>query len=39
MFQTEDMVKYNDFTVTDAGKTILFKEWELIVDEEDEVCL
>lgn len=23
--------------VTAAGKTILFKEWEIIVDEEDEV--
>lgn len=38
VFQTED-IKYDHFTVTDAGKTILFKEWELIVDEEDEVCL
>lgn len=27
----------NYFTVTEAGKSVLFKEWELIVDEEDEV--
>ncbi|XP_050342266.1 programmed cell death protein 2 [Nymphalis io] len=26
----------NYFVVTEAGKSILFKEWELIVDEEDE---
>lgn len=38
-FQIEEIVKYNEFTVTEAGKTILFKEWELIVDEEDEVSL
>lgn len=25
------------FTVTEPGKSLLFKEWELIVDEEDEV--
>ncbi|XP_026328710.1 programmed cell death protein 2 [Hyposmocoma kahamanoa] len=34
--QIEEIVKYNEFTVTEAGKTILFKEWELIVDDEDE---
>lgn len=36
-----DLQKTNEFcsdhfTVTEAGKSILFKEWELIVDEEDE---
>ncbi|KAJ2946996.1 hypothetical protein O0L34_g16340 [Tuta absoluta] len=34
--QAKDSVKYNNFIVTEAGKSILFKEWELIVDEEDE---
>ncbi|XP_059059548.1 programmed cell death protein 2 [Achroia grisella] len=26
----------NNFLVTEAGKSILFKEWELVVDEEDD---
>lgn len=34
--QTGDR-KPNNFIVTEAGKSVLFKEWELIVDEEDEV--
>lgn len=29
-------IKNNYFTVTEAGKSILYKEWELIVDEEDD---
>lgn len=33
--QTADS-KPNNFRVTEAGKSVLFKEWELIVDEEDE---
>ncbi|XP_063379177.1 programmed cell death protein 2 [Cydia fagiglandana] len=33
--QTEE-VPDNYFTVTEAGKNNLYKEWELIVDEEDE---
>ncbi|KAF9415010.1 hypothetical protein HW555_007277 [Spodoptera exigua] len=33
--QTAD-VKPNNFIVTESGKSVLFKEWELIVDEEDE---
>ncbi|CAH2233969.1 programmed cell death protein 2 [Pararge aegeria] len=27
---------WNNFNVTEAGQSLLFKEWELIVDEEDE---
>lgn len=27
-----------NFIVTEAGKSVLFKEWDLVVDEEDEVC-
>ncbi|XP_049865951.1 programmed cell death protein 2 [Pectinophora gossypiella] len=34
--QAADMVKLNNFIVTDAGKAVLFKEWEIIIDEEDE---
>ncbi|CAB3221400.1 unnamed protein product [Arctia plantaginis] len=34
--QTLDSYKPNNFKVTQAGKALLFKEWELIVDEEDE---
>lgn len=32
------MEKYeaNNFSVTNTGKTLLFEEWELIVDDEDE---
>ncbi|XP_072940939.1 programmed cell death protein 2-like [Epargyreus clarus] len=34
--QQETTFNANNFIVTEAGKSILFKEWELIVDEEDE---
>lgn len=36
--QENEPCLYN-FTTTEAGKSLLFKEWELIVDEEDEVNL
>lgn len=38
-FQATDKVKLNNFTVSESGKSILFKEWELLVDEEDEVII
>ncbi|CAD0198291.1 unnamed protein product [Chrysodeixis includens] len=34
--QASQTHKPNNFLVTNAGKSILFKEWALIVDEEDE---
>ncbi|XP_075970566.1 zinc finger protein RP-8 [Anticarsia gemmatalis] len=34
--QKANSYKSSNFKVTQAGKSILFKEWELIVDEEDE---
>ncbi|XP_013187301.1 programmed cell death protein 2 [Amyelois transitella] len=34
--QNPTSCKINNFIVTESGKSILFKEWELIVDEEDE---
>lgn len=34
--QMSDTYKDNNYIVTQAGKSILFKEWEVIVDEEDE---
>ncbi|CAG9785075.1 unnamed protein product [Diatraea saccharalis] len=34
--QTSTTYKPSSFIVTEAGKSILFKEWELIVDEEDQ---
>lgn len=37
MFQGSEPVKPNDFVVTLSGSSILFKEWDLVVDEEDEV--
>lgn len=41
LFQASKSIKLNNFMVTLAGKSILFKEWELVVDEEDKVprCL
>lgn len=36
--QNADLDSHN-FTVTQAGKGVLFKEWELIVEEEDKVVL
>lgn len=34
--QSGDIVSTNNFKITKAGQSVLFKEWELIVDEEDE---
>ncbi|KAM3962244.1 zinc finger protein RP-8 [Aphomia sociella] len=34
--QSANKSKHNNFIVTEAGKSILFKEWELVVDEEAE---
>ncbi|XP_068630272.1 programmed cell death protein 2 [Battus philenor] len=34
--QVGEKIPIPDFVVTDAGKSILFKEWELVVDTEDE---
>lgn len=37
MFQASKTHKVNNFIVTNAGKSVLFKEWALVVDEEEEV--
>ncbi|XP_053602426.1 programmed cell death protein 2 isoform X2 [Plodia interpunctella] len=34
--QNDTSCKLSNFMVTESGKTILFKEWELLVDEEEE---
>ncbi|KPI97892.1 Programmed cell death protein 2 [Papilio xuthus] len=34
--QTDENCPLPNFTVTEAGKSVLFKEWELVVDAEDE---
>ncbi|XP_028162472.1 programmed cell death protein 2 isoform X1 [Ostrinia furnacalis] len=34
--QQQETIKLPYFTVTEAGKSVLFKEWDLAVDEEDE---
>lgn len=38
LLQTEMKTMLPNFIVTEAGKSVLFKEWDLVVDEEDEVC-
>lgn len=36
-FQALESIKCNNFLVTPGGNSILFKEWDLVVSEEDEV--
>lgn len=39
MLQGDEGYKLPNFIVTESGKSLLFKEWELVVDAEDEVSI